>query len=464
MHTLDDLVFASFQGPVLSLDSRVLHRYRRSLSKAQVAAALLRARCRVPGTLEEVWCRSCGEVLEIAENEPEQQRLQQCARRRRAVRCDGADAVHVVAQACGQHDARPAGLVIGVCVVTNAPSFTEDDQRQVTSGMVAVLRAHVPGYLMQKASMRPTVVIIVAVFNSLGARMAANQCGRLFLRNEIRNPLGRNLLANGCVEPVLFVTKTMESLPHSRVDPSAKHTLDDLVFAAFQAPVLSLSARVLFHHRMFTALLLLRTGWRAARRLSQADVATALLVPSGIELYAVTVRPRCTSSRKHVGSPMLVLAADLAPGVVIVSDRFAIYARHAARHMEECWFIGPRTGSPAYVAVVDPDLCMRKPGPLGMAVTVIINSAIGLTEEENELMASGVVPVLRANVPGYLVHKSSVHPSIVIIVLGFQSPQDFIIADGFAQRYMCNDIRNPLNRNLVGDGVVHPLLISTNTD
>eukprot|EP00727_Mastigamoeba_balamuthi_P004247 m51a1_g1382 hypothetical protein (304) ;mRNA; f:452085-453129 len=303
----------------------------------------------------------------------------------------------------------------------------------------------------------------------------------------------------------------MESLPHSRVDPSAKHTLDDLVFAAFQAPVLSLSARVLFHHRTFTALLLLRTGWRAERRLSQRDVSTALLsarccrpdtlatvnctscgVPSGIELYAVTVRPRCTSSRKHVGSTMLVLATDLAPGFVVVSARFAIYARHAARHvrrapqidevdtrlaapkspartssvsqMEECFVVGSLAPSPTRFVVVDPDLCLRKPGPLGMAVTVVINSAIGLTEEEMELIASGVVPVLRANVPGYLVHKSSVHTSIVIIVLGFQSPQDFITAHGFAQRYLCNETRNPLNRNLVGDGLVQPLLISMNTD
>eukprot|EP00727_Mastigamoeba_balamuthi_P004236 m51a1_g1381 hypothetical protein (327) ;mRNA; f:450709-451756 len=326
----------------------------------------------------------------------------------------------------------------------------------------------------------------------------------------------------------------MESLPHSRVVPSAKHTLDDLVFAAFQAPVLSLSAHVLFHHRTFTALLLLRTVWRTERRLSQADVGTALLgarccrpdtladvdCPTCRGVLSVSpnpkeqerlrregepiftaqwphidllmLRPRCTSSRKHVGSVMLVLAAQIVPGVVIVSDSFAIYARHAARHMqripqgdevdrrlvasslpsrgtplsqmEECWFISPRDASPAGVALVDPDQCLRKPGPRGMAIRVAVISAIGLTEEENQLMASGIVPVLRANVPGYLVHKSSVHPTVVIVVLGFQHAGDFAIADGLAWRYSCNEIRNPLSRNLINDGLVRPLLLSTNMD
>eukprot|EP00727_Mastigamoeba_balamuthi_P010635 m51a1_g6194 hypothetical protein (323) ;mRNA; r:88551-89597 len=320
----------------------------------------------------------------------------------------------------------------------------------------------------------------------------------------------------------------MESLPHSRVVPSAKHTLDDLVFAAFQAPVLSLSARVLFHHRTFTALLLLRSGWRTERRLSQADVCAALLnarccrpdtladvscsacggvlsvsrspreqerlrreVPSGIELYAAAVRPQCTSSRKHVGSAMLVLAVQMAPGFVVVSDRFAIYARHAARHMgrapqddevdarlaaapksparttplsqmEEHFFVGPQVELDAAAVEVDPDLRLRQPGPEGMAVSVVINSAAGLTAEEHELMATGIVPLLRASVPGYLVHKSSVHASVVIVVLGFQSPGDFAQAHGIAQRYVRNEMRNPLNRNLIADGLGQKLLISTN--
>eukprot|EP00727_Mastigamoeba_balamuthi_P004597 m51a1_g14135 putative t-dirnahydrouridine synthase (734) ;mRNA; r:231163-235329 len=306
------------------------------------------------------------------------------------------------------------------------------------------------------------------------------------------------------------------------------HTLDDLVFAAFQAPVLSLSARVLFHHRAFTALLLLRSCWRTERRLSRSEVRAALLsakccrpdtlagvdcarcggvlsvsensreqerlrreVPRGVELYAVTVRAQCTSSRRHVGSAMLVLAAQVLPDVAIVSDRFAIYARHAARHvrpaprggdvvdtrlvplspahsspvprMEEFFFVRPQAAAPSQV-LVDPDLRLRQPGPLGMAVSVVINSAAGLTEEENQLMAAGIVPHLQANVPGYLVHKTSVRSSVVIVVLGFQSPRDFALAHGFAQRYVRNELRNPLNRNLIGDGLGQKLLISSNMD
>eukprot|EP00727_Mastigamoeba_balamuthi_P004202 m51a1_g1378 hypothetical protein (309) ;mRNA; f:445535-446589 len=306
----------------------------------------------------------------------------------------------------------------------------------------------------------------------------------------------------------------MEPL-HSRVVPTAQHTLDDLVFAAFQGPVLSLSARVLFRHR---------------RRLSKAEVGNALLharccapdtlatvhcrtcggvldvlknceeaeslrrgLPQEIELYAVVLRTLCTSSRKHVGSAMLALAVDLA-GVAVVSDRFAIYARHAARHMprdggseekenterrlvpveshsrrvtspssclEECFVIGTVANSPPLVP--GRDLAPLGPlGPQGMVVGVCINAVPGLTEEENQLMISGAVPLLRANVPGYLVHKTSVHASVVITVLGALSPDDLLKAQCIAERFIQNGIRNPLNRNLIGDGLLQRLLISTN--
>eukprot|EP00727_Mastigamoeba_balamuthi_P004213 m51a1_g1379 hypothetical protein (315) ;mRNA; f:446930-447940 len=314
----------------------------------------------------------------------------------------------------------------------------------------------------------------------------------------------------------------MEAL-HSRVVPGAKHTLDDLVFAAFQGPVLSLSSRVLHRHKVFSALLLLRTHWRADRHLSQADVSTALLrarccvpdtlaavhcsscgdvlsvsrnpeeqerlrglIPSGIELYAVTVRTRCTSSRKHVGSAMLVLAAQLVPGVPIVSDRFAIYARHAARHMfsvdeadtqqlvpaqghspgsspgsqlEECFVLGPHAALSPMGAQLS-----RPLGPQGGVVGVVVNAVTGLTEEECQLVATGVVPVLRANVPGYLVHKTSIHASVVIVVLVLASHSDVALVDYYAQRYLSNQTRNPLNRNLIVDGLVEQLLLRTNTD
>eukprot|EP00727_Mastigamoeba_balamuthi_P004357 m51a1_g1392 hypothetical protein (222) ;mRNA; f:480119-480851 len=180
----------------------------------------------------------------------------------------------------------------------------------------------------------------------------------------------------------------------SRVVPTVASTLDDLVFAAFQGPVLSLSSRVLHRFRTFTALLLLRTRWRTDRGLSRADVAERLLasrcctlpsletrrcdvcgavlelsrspeqeerqlqsrVPQEIEVHAVCVRTRCTSSRQHLGNALLVLAADLAPGVAVVSQQFAVYARCTGRHV-------PRTAprSPAGGSALVPEYATPSP-------------------------------------------------------------------------------------------------------
>eukprot|EP00727_Mastigamoeba_balamuthi_P004412 m51a1_g1397 hypothetical protein (282) ;mRNA; f:486146-487239 len=277
---------------------------------------------------------------------------------------------------------------------------------------------------------------------------------------------------------------------HSRIVPDVVHTLDDLVFAAFQGPVLGLSSRVLYQFRTFTALLLLRTRWRTDRRLSQADVTDALLrarccvpgtlvaaqchtcgrvldvsenageqdmlrreLPAGVELYAVSLRTVCTSSRQHVGSAMLVLAAELEPGAVVVSDRFAVYARHAARHVAR--------------QQRDASLVSPLPGPplAGMAVAVRIN-AVRFTPEEGQQFAAGIVPVLRDNVPGYLVHKSSLvgGSPVVVVVVGATSLGSLVLANGLWVRFVQNQIRNPLDRDLIADGLLQPLLAVTNMD
>eukprot|EP00727_Mastigamoeba_balamuthi_P011394 m51a1_g6878 hypothetical protein (315) ;mRNA; r:206923-208045 len=305
---------------------------------------------------------------------------------------------------------------------------------------------------------------------------------------------------------------------HSRVVPGAEHTLDDLVFAAFQGPVLSLSSRVLHRHRSFAALLLLRSRWRSARALSQADIADALLgarccmpetlapaecercggvldvsenaaeqrrlsrdLPCDIELYAVTVRTRCTSSRAHVGTTMLVLAVDLAPGTVVVSDRFAVYARPAGRHSAS----RPRSGSccsgatalvpaaPEFAAMSQSLSCVMEPAlPLsfqkqpqgsseGMVIAVCL-SATSISEEEQRQVTWGLVPLLRSNVPGFLMQKASMRESIVVYIVGFCSLGGLVLATHFGLLFFRNEIRNPLNRNLIADGLVQPLLLITN--
>eukprot|EP00727_Mastigamoeba_balamuthi_P010632 m51a1_g6191 hypothetical protein (382) ;mRNA; r:66750-70929 len=376
---------------------------------------------------------------------------------------------------------------------------------------------------------------------------------------------------------------------HSRVAPSAEHTLDDLVFAAFQGPVLSLSSRVLHRHRSFAALLLLRSRWRTDRGLSPADVADALLgarccmpetlapaecercggvldvaenvaeqwrlsrdlpcdielyavavrtrctssrthvgcatlvlavdlapgtvvvsdrfaistldddlvflnendwrvfntyLPCDIELYAVAVRTRCTSSRTHVGCATLVLAVDLAPGTVVVSDRFAVYARPAGRQLVPrrtvdgtgasrsvalgCELLGDGDKS----AAAESRLCLAGPAlPLAfqsqgeqqpMAIAVCL-SAVKVSEEEQRQVTWGLMALLRSNVPGFLMQKASMHESFIVFIVGFCSAGSMALASRFGVPFFCNEIRNPLNRNLIADGLLQPLVCTSNT-
>eukprot|EP00727_Mastigamoeba_balamuthi_P004258 m51a1_g1383 hypothetical protein (313) ;mRNA; f:453459-454493 len=312
----------------------------------------------------------------------------------------------------------------------------------------------------------------------------------------------------------------METL-HCRVLPAATHTLDDLVFAAFQGPVLGLNARVLHRYRSFTALLLMRTRWRTERRLSQADAATALLkarcrvpgtlataecrlcggvlnvsenvaeqenlrrgLPHDIELYAATLRTRCTSSRKHVGSTMLVLAADLAPGFTVVSDRFAIYARHAARHVAGAKQGGggataeqsspPEGGwgdSPVDEAAVLQSLAVGSPvgadlrslRPAGLIIGVSINVLVAAPEEQ-QMFTCALASMLRSHVPGFLMQKASMGCTVVTLVGAFFSQDAYSAAMLCGWQFVRNEIRNPLNRNLLSEGIVQPILSITNMD
>eukprot|EP00727_Mastigamoeba_balamuthi_P004313 m51a1_g1388 hypothetical protein (320) ;mRNA; r:466438-467459 len=313
---------------------------------------------------------------------------------------------------------------------------------------------------------------------------------------------------------------------HSRVVPSAMHTLDDLVFAAFQGPVLSLSSRVLYRHHSFTVLLLLRRHWREVRSLSQSQVTAALLsakccwpdslamatcrecgtvlrlsrnpeeeaslraqLPLDVELYAATVRTGCTSSRKHVGSAMLVLASDLAPGTVVVSQRFAIYARHAARHvgnkiadaevlsaadqvllahqekLPPSELLGRSTISPLLLASpMGPD--PRSLGPVGGISIGVRISAVKLSQEEEQKLTKASVSVLQEHVPGYLFHKScyvaSAPVSVVIIIIGTTSYDGLLAVARYMDILEQNVIRNPFNRNLITSEIVQTVLTTSN--
>eukprot|EP00727_Mastigamoeba_balamuthi_P004379 m51a1_g1394 hypothetical protein (304) ;mRNA; f:481368-482425 len=293
----------------------------------------------------------------------------------------------------------------------------------------------------------------------------------------------------------------------SRVVPTVASTLDDLVFAAFQGPVLSLSSRVLHQFRTFTALLLLRTRWRTDRGLSRADVSERLLAsrccappsletrrcdvcgavlelaqspeqecqlqslaPQDIEVYAVHVRTRCTSSRQHLGNAMLVLAADLAPGIAVVSQQFSVYARRAGRHAPAA----PEPRTPASTSSEPLALTAPAPSPLGdswrhpaspmspgMALSVRI-CVVTYTPEEQQAIALSLVPLLRQRVPGFVLLKTGLQSGLAVIVMGCSSAGSLEDARHRTFLFISNaDVRNPLNRNLFADGVVRSLAHAT---
>eukprot|EP00727_Mastigamoeba_balamuthi_P004331 m51a1_g13897 hypothetical protein (342) ;mRNA; r:730005-731180 len=146
----------------------------------------------------------------------------------------------------------------------------------------------------------------------------------------------------------------------------ATPTRTECIFAALQGPVLRVSSSVVHMYHTYTAELLLPRSWRQSAALSASDVCAALLrlrvaspdtptealrcplcgdvvsvrgphsepfgLPEGLESFCVSLRSHCSSPRKHLHAPALVLAIDLAPGLVACSTPFAAFAREPGRH------------------------------------------------------------------------------------------------------------------------------------
>eukprot|EP00727_Mastigamoeba_balamuthi_P006227 m51a1_g2223 hypothetical protein (343) ;mRNA; f:229005-230242 len=317
-------------------------------------------------------------------------------------------------------------------------------------------------------------------------------------------------------------------------DETAPSTRDDRIFAAFQGPVLGLSSGVLHQHKTFTAELLVSSSWRASRSLEPPDVAGALLasrvcrpgstaeaacpkcgrvvevfpapcldagdeeLPAGLESYAVQLRARCTSSTRHLRCSMLVLAAELAPGLVVQSHPFSVYARKAGRQakkrsgavtspsaeppvqqQQQQEAAGDGVDAGQLVAALTPaelplmtttplqtsyaaaDFDTLFPSPVTdmrflatkMRVVVRIN-AVKFCPEVGLLLMRGVVPVIRDRVPGFLLQKGSAYPGLLIVVWCYKTIEDAQKGMALQKQYATNKIKNPLDRNLVVDGLV----------
>eukprot|EP00727_Mastigamoeba_balamuthi_P007246 m51a1_g3141 hypothetical protein (330) ;mRNA; r:307551-308621 len=300
-------------------------------------------------------------------------------------------------------------------------------------------------------------------------------------------------------------------------------------FAALSGPVLGLNARVLHQNRRFVAELLLTTRWRTSRGLEPADVSAALLrarvcrastlqpietcarcggivvlahatardaaaepagatppaaaLPPGVESFVAGVRTVCTSSGRHLQANLVVLEAELAPGVVVRSSQFAIYARAAGRQSK-------RGRTDAAPAAAEPSTSPRMAGspegpsrtPEGPSqgqqavvpsplATTVLSSGLSLVVGVKTLTVSAetwmhwlkmCAEVTRQHVPGFLLQKTTVSDGVCICVSGYRSQQEAHEGTVVQRHFARNRIPNPLNRDMIGDGtIIHLALVNS---
>eukprot|EP00727_Mastigamoeba_balamuthi_P010612 m51a1_g6173 hypothetical protein (201) ;mRNA; f:10544-11277 len=194
-------------------------------------------------------------------------------------------------------------------------------------------------------------------------------------------------------------------------------TRTDRVFAAFQGPVLSVGSAVVHMYREYTLELLLPRHWRTARGLGAPDVVAAInradarsaVVPSpalqcplcggvlsvrgahrtsdtglpgGLECYVAKLRSRCTSSRRHLQCERIVVAVVVG-GAVACSEPFAVFAREPCR----------QSRTKRLFVLVD----VWKPS--GDSEDL---------EQYTGVLVTGAAEVLRHEVPGFVMQKSTV--------------------------------------------------------
>eukprot|EP00727_Mastigamoeba_balamuthi_P004368 m51a1_g1393 hypothetical protein (98) ;mRNA; f:480869-481162 len=96
-----------------------------------------------------------------------------------------------------------------------------------------------------------------------------------------------------------------------------------------------------------------------------------------------------------------------------------------------------------------------------MALSVKI-CVVTYTLDEQQTMAQSLIPLLRQRVPGFMLHKTGLHSGLAVIVMGCASAVSLHEAGLQSYMFLANEIKNPMNRNLLIDGVVQPLTHVTN--
>eukprot|EP00727_Mastigamoeba_balamuthi_P014175 m51a1_g9380 hypothetical protein (180) ;mRNA; f:215096-215686 len=177
-----------------------------------------------------------------------------------------------------------------------------------------------------------------------------------------------------------------------------------------------------------------------------------------------------------MGSSMLALVVDLAPGVSVVSQRFSVYARRSCRRTQSpapssssCNSLSSSTAvvacdrTPTLQELLSPlGDCSRLSSMMavGMALSVRLYSVM-YTPEEQQIIASSLVHVLHAKVPGFVLHKTGLIANIEVVVIGCNTASSLVEAWENEYLYITNTIRNPMNRNLL-EGVIQPIAHVTN--
>eukprot|EP00727_Mastigamoeba_balamuthi_P004409 m51a1_g13967 hypothetical protein (328) ;mRNA; r:973082-974279 len=204
-----------------------------------------------------------------------------------------------------------------------------------------------------------------------------------------------------------------------------------------------------------------------AQQQQQAEAA----LPGGLESFRVALRTRCTSSRQHLKCPTLALVVVLGPGLAVRSEPFAVYARHAARHLRsapdssdiesESAALLDKEASPGAVVATTPG-AQVPPLVCSMAVGVKIVTA-NLSYDDGIKLDRGLVPVILERTNGLLLQKkSTLAGGLVIVVLAFRTREELEVGMNLGFLFVMNKIRNPLNRNLVADGSIRRIAVITN--
>eukprot|EP00727_Mastigamoeba_balamuthi_P006462 m51a1_g2436 hypothetical protein (307) ;mRNA; f:850398-851377 len=291
----------------------------------------------------------------------------------------------------------------------------------------------------------------------------------------------------------------------------------DRIFAALQGgPVLGVSSAVLHRGGRFTAELLVPTGWRTARALSHHDARSALLgatlcraasllpvgpcercgpavellpgaaaegrdegaTPQGLDSYAATLVPRCSSSRRHLHCEELALEVRLGLGVVVRSPEFVICARRARGGPQQA----PEAPQAAGALVVaqpsvsaSPSDAVALPSPttqvalLGAGrmvaggMRLIVTVKIVSNGESPRRIADVVdlaVRYIQQNVSGLLVHKTGINGSLLFCIAGYTSEQAASKGAEVGHLVTTNKVPNTMGRDLYADGTIAVLSVT----